>query len=400
MDRPLAPGRRIALHREARGLTRAQLAEAVGRNTDWLRSVESGRLAVDRYAMFQALAQALGIGQDDLLGGPLPPDDPDTAPAHLAVPALRHALLRARLPQPPPTEPAPLDELRRRTDESARLRRDAAYAELGGLLPGLLDELEGAAVTLGGPGRDIARHLLAEAWHDAALTAKRLGRQDLAAGAADRSRRAAEAVGDPALLAVADLLQAEVCLAAGAADAARALVAAGLDRLDPLLADPRGAPEAWGLHGTLLLVGAVLEAQRGRQAETAAHLAGAAHAAVRAGGRAGARSECSAADHALHAVHAALELGGELDVLAPAEAVDLGGLPRERRARHGIDRARARARADDHEGALRELVAADRISPATVRPHGLVPGLVAAAAGRVRTAGLVAGTARLLHVPL
>ncbi|WP_371496233.1 helix-turn-helix domain-containing protein [Kitasatospora sp. NBC_00374] len=391
-------GQRVARYREASGLSRAQLAEEVGRNADWLRSVESGRLPLDRYTMVHAIAAALDADPVDLLGRPTPVGDPRTRPAHRTVPALRRALLRAGLPLTVQEEPPPLDVLRRRVDETDRLRRHAHYGELGLLLPQLLDDLRAAADTSAGVDRDIAHHLLTEARHNAAMLTKKLGHPDLATAAAAQARQAAAVPGDPLLATAAQWLQAEVCLTVGATAEAQALIDGGLARLDGLLTDT--APGAWSLWGTLHLVGAVLEAQLGRQAESAGHLTEAATAADRVGEHPGHQTEFSAGELAIHLVHAALELGADPDVLDRITEVDLSRLPRERRARHGIDRARLFARAGDDATAVRELLAADRIAPEAVRAHPLVPELVLTAAHRSRTPGPATDAARRLAIPL
>ncbi|MEV6210066.1 helix-turn-helix domain-containing protein [Kitasatospora sp. NPDC051914] len=419
MAAPLSIGQRAGRYREAFGLRREEVAEAVGRSREWLRSLEGGGLQLDRYTMIHALADALGTDPGDLL---LPPDshgDPQLRRARRTVPALRRALLRVDLPpaaEPAQDRPAEADSLRRGVDEARRLQRDARYDDLGLLLPPLLDGLRGAAADTSGDDRAVVLYLLGETLHLASTLTRRLGRTDLAALAAAEALHAATATGDPLQITAADWLRAEVCAAVGAADEARALVAGGLDRLDGLLG--RTGPDAaagrgagsdralWSLWGMLHAVAAVLEAQRGRQAEAADHLAGAAGAAGRLGPPAADLlapapiAEFSAAEAAVHSVHAALELGEDLEALERIAAVDLTVLPRGRRARHGIDRARVHARAGDDYAALRELLAADRFAPQAVRAHPLVPELVLAAARRGRASTAADEAAAHLGVEL
>ncbi|MEV8097173.1 helix-turn-helix transcriptional regulator [Kitasatospora sp. NPDC085879] len=401
-------GERAGRYREALGLRRDEVAEAVGRSGEWLRSVEGGHRPIDRYTMVNALAEALGVAPAELLGGPAGAGEAGLRDAHRAVPALRHTLLRAGLPQPTGEDSVPPgavpDGLRRRVDTAHDLRRDGRYGDLGLRLPALLDELRRLAAEAEGAARATADHLLTETLHLAATQLRRLGHPDLAAVAATQAEQVVAASGDPLLLTVADWIRAEACAAAGARAEAEALTARGLDRLDPLLGTA-GAPAraVWDLWGTLHAVAAVLAAQRGRQAESADHLAEAARAAGavdRAGGPAEPPTDFCAAEVAVHALHADLELGADGEALARLAAVDTAELPKDRRARHGVDRARLRARTGDDTAALRELLAADRLAPQTVRAHPLVPELLLSAARRGRSAALAADTAACLGIRL
>lgn len=398
MDAQPTIGQRVKGWREAKGLSRDELAAAVGYSADWLKSVELGRRTLDKYTVIYALASALGVEPDDLTGRPRRAGDPATQPAHQAIPAIRRILLRAQLPQRPTGAPLPLADLRSRVNASNRLRRHARYGELGLELPELLADIAGTALLVDGADRDAAHHLLAEARHNAAMMTKKLGYVDLASIAASQALQAAYASGDPLLVTAMEWTQAEVCMTAGASAEARQLVDDGLDRVDGLLTDTDLG--AWSLWGTLHLVSAMLDAQLGQQAESAGHLLEAAAAADRVGDGATYQTEFSAGNQAIHVVHAALELGEDLGALDRIAGVDLSRLPKERRARHGIDRARAHVRAGDDAGAMQEILAADRISPEGVRSHMLVQEMVATSARRVRSVGPVADAARRLNIPI
>ncbi|GAA4835204.1 helix-turn-helix transcriptional regulator [Kitasatospora terrestris] len=412
MDAGLCVGRRVALLREASGLTRAEVAEAVGRSTEWLRAAEAGRQRLDRYAMVDALADALGVAPGELLGLPCGREDPVTGPLHRAVPALRRALLRSGIPAraaadlpgadlpstgslsagarpagtaatgarsagpspahvftagPDPADRPSVDALRHRLSAAVRHRQEARWTNLALALPPLMDDLR--ARTADAPADTEPSRLLARALHEAALLAKRLGALDLAALAAAEVRHLAEPAADPVLSASALWLQAEVGLAAGAVSEAAECLDAGLAAAGAVLG--RAAPQAWAVWGTLHLVSAVLEGQRGRQAESSAHLAEAASALAHTDASSSGPTGFGEGEWAVHTVHAALELGEDLGALARIEGMDLRALPAERRARHGIDRARAAARAGDAVGAAGELLAADRVAAQVVRTHPL-----------------------------
>ncbi|MEV4614931.1 helix-turn-helix transcriptional regulator [Kitasatospora sp. NPDC049258] len=369
-------GQRVGRFRLAFGLTRAQLAAAVGRNTEWLKGVESGRQRLDRYAMIHALAEALGVAPGDLLGLPCGREDPQAAPAHRALAALRPAVLRTGLSSPSAGPAEPVERLRNRLGAAVRLRAAGRYADLAAELTLLLDGLNaGPPDPSADPDADAtSAGLLVGALHETAMLAKRLGAPDLAALAANEARTRVAVRADPVETAAAQWLGAEVCLAAGAVREAAALIDSGLSGTDAILG--RSGPQAWRIWGTLHLVGAVVEAQGGRQAESSLHLADAAAAVAHTGAGELDRTGFGTGEWALHSVHAALELGEDIEALDRVRGVDLTGLPTERQARHGIDRARAHTRAGNWDQAARELLAADRRAPQLVRSHPLVRELV------------------------
>jgi hypothetical protein len=278
------------------------------------------------------------------------------------------------------------------------MRRHARYNDLSRILPELLTDITATALVFEGTDRDAAHHLLAEARHNAAMMTKKLGYVDLAALAAAQALQAAQVSGDPLLVTAMEWTQAEVCLTAGASAEARALTAVGLDRVDGLLADDDDG--AWSLWGTLHLVSAMLAAQGGQQEEAALHLAEAATAADRVGDRAGYQTEFSAGNQAIHVVHVALELGEGRNALDRIAHVDMSRLPKERRARHMIDRARAHVRDGDDTGAMAEILAADKIAPEGVRSHVLVQEMVTTSARRAQLLGPIADVARRLKIEI
>ncbi|WP_253800271.1 helix-turn-helix domain-containing protein [Kitasatospora paracochleata] len=391
MDVTLCVGQRAGRQREALGLTRGEVAEAVGRSPDWLRAAEAGRQRIDRQAMVDALADALGVSPGELLGVPCGREDGVAGPVHRALPGLRRALLRSGLPVPATADPPPIEALRRRLAAASRLRDSAAWADLALKLPALLDDLRGA--TAHDPTGVEPAGLLADALHETSLLVKRLGAYDLAALAAAEVRHLAAALDDPARSASALWLQAELALCTGAVAEASGCLEAGLASTDALLG--RADPQVWAVWGTLHLVAAVLEGGRGLQAQSSAHLAEAAAALAHTDPVTAGRTGFGVGEWAVHTVHAALELGEDLGALARIEGVDLSGLPAARRARHGIDRARAQFRAGEVTAGLGELLAADRAGAAVVRTHPLVGELLRTAPGRT-----VAPTAERLGVRL
>src|ERR1700683_1614657 len=58
--------------RHARGLTLQETADRAGRSKAWLSNIENGKVALDRRADIAALAVALDVSADALLGEPAP----------------------------------------------------------------------------------------------------------------------------------------------------------------------------------------------------------------------------------------------------------------------------------------------------------------------------------------
>lgn len=384
MGTSLTIGKRVGQLRIARGMSRKQLADQVGRGTEWLKSVELGRRTLDSYSLIGALAAALDVDIADLTASPdtMSPDRTQQS-SHLAVPQLRRALFRAEIGLAGDGAASPLYELRKRIDAAHKFRRHARYGELGAVLPELLTETANTASVLEGPDVGRAYGLLAEVRHDAAMWAKKLGYVDLAGMAALQSLRAARKSSNPMLVTMAVWTQAEVYMSAGAIGEAHELTSRSLAELDGQLGD--GQADVWSLWGTMHLCEAVIMAQWHRRQEAATHMMEAAAAADRVGcGSDHYQTIFGPENRAIHIMHVGLELGDGIDVLHALDGVNLSRLPKERRARAGIDRARAHSQSGQDVAAMEELLEADRISPEAVRNHVMVKELTGVAVERSR----------------
>jgi transcriptional regulator with XRE-family HTH domain len=65
----LTPGERIRVLRERRGLSRAVLANLVGRGPDWLKKIERGERELRDYTLLVRLATALGVTDLSVITG-------------------------------------------------------------------------------------------------------------------------------------------------------------------------------------------------------------------------------------------------------------------------------------------------------------------------------------------
>ena len=192
-------GARLRTLRRWRGMTLTSLAGLAGVSPAYLSMVERGQRMLDRRSYIAAIASALRVSETDLVGGPHLSADRQQSDPHMAIPALRVALTTNRLDNPAVDHARPLPELAREiTRRIEPLRRKAEYAEVGWLLPPVIDELHYhvAAPSDEAPYR-LALAALVDAAVAASATAKNLNYPDLAHLAALRAEDAAAALDDP-----------------------------------------------------------------------------------------------------------------------------------------------------------------------------------------------------------
>jgi transcriptional regulator with XRE-family HTH domain len=173
--RPAHIGTRIKYWRRHRGgMTQEVLAGLAGVSRPFVSMVEGGRKTIERRHTLVAFANALEVSVADLLGQPGDPTDPRKAAAAAAVPAIRAAVIEIdegerRAPTRGPEEmAASLDQIRELTVQ-------ARYAEMAGLLPGmLLDAAAYGGVTLARVAYSATSCLRNMGWRDLALTVSRI----------------------------------------------------------------------------------------------------------------------------------------------------------------------------------------------------------------------------------
>lgn len=220
-------GANVRAARRSRGMSLETLAGLAGRSKGWLSKIENSHARLERRQDIAALAEALGVSADSLVGEPAPDIRPRTRGYDFEP--LRAALLDASLDDPadrPARPPGVLAELTEGQD--AALRR-ADYDTMTRQLPGLLGELQVQAATGDGQERELALRLLVQACASAMIMLRHFGLADLAWVSADRGRQAAGRLGDP------------VWAAAAAFECAQARPAA--NKSQPLLAAARRADD-------------------------------------------------------------------------------------------------------------------------------------------------------------
>lgn len=194
-DDPAAVGRRIARLRQARGLSQTQLAAAVGKSIDSIKSVESGRRQLT-LATAQAVAQALGVTNLREIYGDQLSLDLEPVPIEPHLPAVMAALTAYQI-QPTGT-PSSIDYLRGALDNAwATWHGGGRRSEAGATLPVLLSQAQLAAAVLTGDEQRQAHAITAETYHLAqAYLAHHAPREALYL-AVDRGMHHALASGEP-----------------------------------------------------------------------------------------------------------------------------------------------------------------------------------------------------------
>ncbi|MEV8633779.1 helix-turn-helix transcriptional regulator [Streptosporangium sp. NPDC051023] len=370
-----ALGRRIAQERKRRGLSQPELARLIDRSVAWVSQVERGVRKVDRMSVLEKVAETLDVPLSELAAeapvvAAVTEETPGTADLRLLLSSVHS--LRAMLH---PVPAAPAEELRAQVEQAWELVHESRYAELTGLLQGLVPALETAVRSAPEERRAELFELLAAAYQACSAALAKLGEPEAAWIAADRAIIAAERAGDPLLVAAGAFRLGFVFLGARHFDQVEETARTASDALW-FLAEA-GKPEAMSLWGALTLQRAVA-ASLLNDADTAyRHLAKAREIAGRLGdGRNDYNTEFGPANVALHEVAVAVELGDAGHALRAGTTVDVSTLSGERRARLHIHLARAHAQRRQIDEAVSAVLEAEAVTPEQVRNHRAVRRLV------------------------
>ena len=193
-------GENVRAARRSRGMSLETLAGLTGRSKGWLSKgwlskVENGHARLERRQDIAAIAEALAVSADSLVGTPAPEIQPHARSYNFAP--LRASLLDATIDDPREAPARPVSVLADLTAEQDQALRQADYETLTRELPGLLDDLQLHAATTAGTGRELVLRLLIQTCASAMITLRHFGLTDLAWVSAERGRQAAELLGDP-----------------------------------------------------------------------------------------------------------------------------------------------------------------------------------------------------------
>ncbi|RAG81231.1 XRE family transcriptional regulator [Streptacidiphilus pinicola] len=377
---PLAFGQRLKILRLRRGMTREVLAGFMGRSTDWVKQLETGKMQPPRLVTILQLAEALRLRDlSELIGGRgsevglfIGPTHARLAKVAAAVNALP-AALTGELP----------------TNEGLRGRLGAAWTArhsspnhreiLGALLPDLIRDAQ-LAVRHADTATDrrAAQALLAETYALAQFFAAYQPDSSLLWRISERGMVAAQESEDPRAIGVASWLavQAYRDSAQRNYEAAEEVTARALEYLEPLREGAAGPVLA--IIGALRFEAGFTAARRhqnpdawgwwDRARQIADQLPDGYYDPVTSFSR-----EIMGA----HATTVAVELHQGGESVRQAARSDVHCIPsRPRRARHRIEQARAYQLDGQHETALATIQHAWEAAPETVRYNGFAKAIL------------------------
>jgi transcriptional regulator with XRE-family HTH domain len=404
-------GALVRLLRRAQGLTLTGLGDRCGYSASQISRYERGITPLTDVTVLHRFADALGVTPQTfgLLPGD-PPNRPESAPPRACAPRVigeadredgddpvrRRELLAGAagltgaaalgLPAraaarncrpagglaavlygtPPGAAPVTLPALRAAVTKARACFQAARYDHLH---HGLADLIATAAATrdhVDAPDASVAGVLLANAYITASHFMIKLNDDQLAWATADRAVQAAEAAGDPLVLADARRAVATVLRRTGRPTVASDLLLATAKDIEPG-GDPTG--EQLSMYGTLLQVAAYTAAVDGNRQAAREYITEAKAAADRLGHDANHHfTAFGPTNVTLYQVSIAQVLGDNGTAIEHAKALNPAAIPTtERRGRYWIDVARSYHQWGKREACYKALRAAERAAPAEVR---------------------------------
>jgi transcriptional regulator with XRE-family HTH domain len=366
-------GQNVRTARRAAGKNLETIAGLIGRSKGWLSKVENGHTRLERRADIAALAEALEVSADYLLGEPAPEVRPNRPDYGLAK--LQKVLLDASPDDPLDIPARPIDALRADVAAADASLRSSNHAETVRLLASAVGELYVHAATADEPDRSEALRLLVVACgSDGTCMLRQIGQTNLAWIAGERARQAAEQLDDPVWRGAAAFGRAH---ARSSANKPKGLMITPrvADDIEQHIGDDRFAQEVYGM----IRLSAALACQVQDDHHGAdEHAVEAARIADRLGERPEAWELFGPANVGVWRTSLAVESGKAEDALTYADAVEPAALSsRNRRASLRMERARAHAMLGHDGTAFQELRQAERLSAPQVHNNPLIKELVA-----------------------
>jgi transcriptional regulator with XRE-family HTH domain len=370
-------GDRIRSLREFRDLTQEELAARAGVHVDTIRKLEQGVRQSARINTLRALARALDVQLERLVGQPTVTQNLSEPGGGLLelrdaiqdVGALPGVLADDNLEDPP--EP---DTWIRTVSEATSLYWTGAYSSLSSRLPLLLRD-----------GRAVARdHGTEPVWQNLALTyqlaaclATQAGHPDWAFAAVEKQLAAAQRASDPLSEGMGVSTLSWVLLRQGRWEQAQAVAERKADALEPGFRRP--STDQLAVYGNLLLAAATPAARRDAWDDALELLTAAEDAAVRSGPVRAYGSAFSVVDVRTQKVNAALAGSNNRpeEALQFSSDVVLEDISRPvHSAAYRVDVAQAQYQTGDSEGALTMLLEVEEEQPEWIRLQALAAATV------------------------
>ncbi|RMI38805.1 helix-turn-helix domain-containing protein [Streptomyces triticirhizae] len=398
-------GRRLAYWRVRRGMTQERFGAAMGKSRRWVQDIEGGHRQTDpRLSVVELAAEVLGVRLETLLSDQAMRSDKECVD-EAELGGIRRTLRRHDVITGAFSESQPVDmgALRRSLAYGWTAFQASDYSPLGRVLSPLLIDATRAAAHSAGDAQQGSYALLALTYQLTVATATKFGDTSLAWHAADRAVIAAQRSGDPVAIVGAARHLCDAMFHQGDCDDAVDFATATAARHEGDLVSGQGI----SVLGMLYLKAAVAASHADRRDAAERLIDEAATAAARLGMDGNALwTAFGPTNVEIHRVSALVRLHDGVDAVAAAARIEpsgLGALPRERRALHLVDVARALKQAGRPADAVARLLDAEREAPEEVhcRPRAkqLIERLRDAGVGSASWESRLRGLARRCGLP-
>lgn len=366
-------GERLRFYRRAKGKTQAVVAGLAGVTEDYLSQIERG-LKTPTLPLLHRFSKILGVRVAELLG--------ESADEHAErVHPAGYSVQRALMAYAAVADEPDLENLRERVSAAWTIwmRSPHRYSEMSQLLPALIRDAQAARRALRGSAPDQRREghrISADLYFLLRTFTKRIGRTDLSLLVADRGVLAADAVGDPVLMAAAKWNLGHILLAQGEADGAEEVAMTAIEDLRPAAAGDD--LDAIGMTGALWLVSAMAAARKNDPWTARDRLREQAMPAARVTGEQNVMwTVFGPTNVAMHAVTVEMETGEAAEALRQAGEIDISRMPSvERKTTFALEVARCYEQKRDDLGVFFHLVNAEASGPEDMRYNPLARDLL------------------------
>ncbi|MFI2761437.1 helix-turn-helix domain-containing protein [Streptomyces echinatus] len=369
-------GDRIRSLREFRDLTQEGLASRARVSVDTIRKLEQGQRQSARINTLRALARALDVQLERLVGQPTVTQQLQEDGGLLALrDAIQDVGALPGVPadddlEDPPSEQTWVASVKAATSQYWR----GEYSELSGTLPLLLRD--GRAVARETPTERVWAQL-ALAYQLAACLATQAGHPDWAYTAVQQQLTAAARASDPLMEGMGVSTLSWVLLRQGRWEQAQDIAVRKAEALEPSFM--KGTAAQFAVYGNLLVAAATPAARRDDHDRAIELLSGAEAAAVRSGPVRAYGTAFSVVDVRTQKVNIALagEASRPAQALEFADDVRVGEISRPvHSASYRVDVAQAQYQTGDSEAALATLLDVERDQPEWIRLQALASATV------------------------